>query len=34
VQRLEQAARGRPDRAVHRGDRHHGGLAAGPWGRR
>jgi transposase len=29
VQRLEQAAGGRPDQAVDRGDRHHGGLRAG-----
>jgi transposase len=29
VQRLEQAAGGRPDQAFHGGDRHHGGLRAG-----
>jgi transposase len=29
VQRLEQAAGGRPDQARHGGDRHHGGLRAG-----
>jgi len=29
VQRLEQAARGRPDQAVHRGQRHHGRLGPG-----
>jgi transposase len=29
VQRLEQAARGRPDQAVHRGDRQHGVLRPG-----
>jgi transposase len=28
VQRLEQAAGGRPDQAFHGGDRHHGGLRA------
>jgi len=28
VQRLEQAARGRPDQAVHRGHRHHGRLGS------
>ena len=29
VQRLEQAAGGRPDQAFHGGHRHHGGLRAG-----